>query len=80
MTNPDTPDKKQVTYLSNSERIKLTCACKLIAEAFQPSYGPYLVGSVLERPDYRDVDVRLMLEDKHFERLFDGAWGWAARS
>lgn len=37
---------------------------------------PYMVGSVLDRPDYRDVDVRIMLDDKRFERWFgkDGLW------
>ncbi len=30
---------------------------------------PYLVGSALDRPDYRDVDVRLILADDVFDRL-----------
>jgi hypothetical protein len=36
----------------------------------------YLVGSVLDRPDFRDVDVRIMLDDEIFERTFggDGLW------
>jgi len=34
---------------------------------------PYLVGSVLERPDYRDVDVRIMLDDEPFIAMFGGA-------
>ena len=37
---------------------------------------PYLVGSVLTRPDHRDIDVRIMLDDATFERVFggDGLW------
>ncbi len=31
---------------------------------------PYLVGSVLDRPDFRDVDIRVILFDEHFDRLF----------
>ena len=31
---------------------------------------PYLVGSCLERPDYRDVDIRVILTDKRYARLF----------
>lgn len=31
---------------------------------------PYLVGSCLDRPDYRDVDIRVILHDEHFDRLF----------
>lgn len=30
---------------------------------------PYLVGSALDRPDYRDVDVRLILSDDVYDRL-----------
>ena len=33
----------------------------------------YLVGSALERPDWRDVDVRMMLDDEEFEKLFPDA-------
>src|SRR4051812_13344444 len=32
---------------------------------------PYLVGSVHDRPDFRDVDVRVILEDE----IFDGQYG-----
>lgn len=37
---------------------------------------PYMVGSVLERPDYRDIDVRILLDDERFEQWFggDGLW------
>lgn len=31
---------------------------------------PYLVGSCLERPDYRDVDVRVILFDERYDALF----------
>lgn len=39
-------------------------------------WHPYLVGSVLKRRDHRDVDVRIMLDDAEFERIFggDGLW------
>jgi len=30
---------------------------------------PYLVGSATERSDYRDVDVRMILEDAAYQRL-----------
>lgn len=32
---------------------------------------PYLVGSALQRKDWRDIDVRLMLQDEEYERLGD---------
>lgn len=31
---------------------------------------PYLVGSVVTSQEWRDVDVRLILEDEEYERLF----------
>ena len=31
---------------------------------------PYLVGSCLTKPDYRDVDIRSILFDEHYDRLF----------
>lgn len=31
--------------------------------------GPYLVGSALQRPDYRDVDVRIMLDDEKYDAV-----------
>lgn len=33
---------------------------------------PYLVGSVLRRRDWRDVDVRVMLDNRVFDTLFGG--------
>lgn len=36
----------------------------------------YLVGSVLTRRDHRDVDVRLMLDDEVFDRLFGDEANW----
>lgn len=47
-------------------------ACKPLAEAFDVT--PYLVGTALGpsaggRGEYRDVDVRLMLDDERYEAL-----------
>lgn len=61
-------------YLTRPQLWALDEACKPIREAF-PDYGPYLVGSVMERPDFRDVDVRLVLKDKRYDRLSDVQWG-----
>jgi hypothetical protein len=36
----------------------------------------YMVGSVLERPDYRDVDVRAILTDETFARIFGEETDW----
>ena len=47
---------------------KLDLASVLIREIFEDT--PYLVGSCMTRPDYRDVDVRMILADERFDRMF----------
>ena len=54
-------------YLTPSELLKLRNACILISQAYDACY---LVGSCLERPDYRDVDVRCIIPDIEFNYLF----------
>lgn len=47
-------------------------ACKVLNDAFD-GYGCYTVGSSLQRPDWRDVDVRLIMSDEGFAALFPDA-------
>jgi hypothetical protein len=47
----------------------LNQACAVLQRAF-PQGGVYLVGSALKRRDHRDVDVRLILEDEAYDKLF----------
>jgi hypothetical protein len=58
-------------YLSPPDFHRLDWACKPITEAF--GEPPYLVGSVLTRPDFRDIDLRLILADDAVERMFSAA-------
>lgn len=44
-------------------------ACVEIRQAFGT---PYLVGSATKRPDYRDIDLRVILADDEFLQLFPG--------
>ena len=53
----------------------LNLACRVINEAFPDAFGCYLVGSSLKKRDYRDVDVRVIMDDADYERLFDGLSG-----
>src|SRR5690242_8007878 len=55
-------------YLGPAQHLRLDVACAPIRDAFDNA--PMLVGSVLERPDFRDVDVRLMVDDDEYERMF----------
>lgn len=63
-------------YLGAPAAFKLELACQHLHRAFG-GFGIYLVGSVLQRPDWRDVDVRMILSDSEFEALFPDAGGAA---
>lgn len=56
------------TYLTAEQLTRLNDACIPIQMAFDSP--PYLVGSTTERADFRDVDLRVILADEEFDRLF----------
>lgn len=64
---------RHASYLTPHDLRRLDWAVTPVIRAFAEScaYGPhaYLVGSALQRPDYRDIDVRLILTDKAYKRL-----------
>lgn len=64
------PTRQRSTFLGPHDMYRLDHACVAIVEAFGAC--PYLVGSVFTRADYRDVDVRLILDDSDVERMFEG--------
>lgn len=55
-------------WIGAPEMFNLDAACRPIADAF--GHCVYLVGSALERRDYRDVDVRCILDDNTFDQMF----------
>jgi hypothetical protein len=56
---------------------KLNHACALINKAFDKGgFGCYLVGSALERRDHRDVDVRFIMDDAQYDRMFRDQNEW----
>jgi hypothetical protein len=59
-----------MSYLTPAQFALLNDACIPVAEAFESS--PYLVGSATERPDFRDVDLRMILTDEEFDHWFGG--------
>jgi hypothetical protein len=61
---------KRANFLPAPHFYNLNQACHLINKAFSGGFGCYLVGSSLAKRDWRDVDVRLILEDGEYERLF----------
>src|SRR5688500_2358188 len=63
-------------YLDVVKEFRLNQACYWVWQAF--GHVPDLVGSAMERQDYRDVDVRLILPDDEYARLFPddpATWG-----
>jgi hypothetical protein len=62
------PKARSASYLSPPDFHRLNWACRPVAQAF--GSPPYLVGSVLTRPDYRDIDLRLILDDDVFDSMF----------
>ena len=66
------PKKRQkASHVGAPAIFALEQACGDINRAFG-GFGCYLVGSALERPDWRDVDVRFILRDDEFDALFPG--------
>lgn len=60
---------KKVSYVGVPEVFSLGHCCNFIARAFG-EHTCYLVGSATERPDFRDVDVVLILGDEKWRALF----------
>lgn len=61
----------KVSYIGAPAIFELKLACQQLDEAFD-SFGIYHVGSSLDRPDWRDVDVRMIMNDADFEVMFPG--------
>jgi hypothetical protein len=59
----------RVNYLTVAQNFALETACAVLNDA---GCGAYLVGSCMERGDYRDVDLRCILDDDEFEKRFGG--------
>jgi hypothetical protein len=62
----------KANYVGAPAVFALELACRQINEAFD-GFGCYLVGSSLERPDWRDIDVRYIMRDEDFDKLFPNA-------
>jgi hypothetical protein len=70
MTTPTPPESRtRSTFLVQSDFDRLEDWCRMVRVVLG-GHGPFLVGSVTERADYRDVDLRTILPDKSFDRLF----------
>lgn len=72
------PIARRANYIGAPGFFLLNQACRMVEEAFPESLGVYLVGSSITRRDFRDVDLRLMLLDEDYTKMFPGIGnnGW----
>lgn len=75
--NPrERPRRKKFNYVGAPKIFALELACSHLWRGFCSSAkcgGCYIVGSALQRPDWRDVDVVCILDDAAFAALFPDA-------
>lgn len=71
------PKEEKTSYIGAPAVFKLEAACTLINRAFG-YFGCYLVGSATKCADWRDVDIRFIMQDDFFENLFPDAGGIAS--
>jgi hypothetical protein len=67
MTEP----RKKGLYVGAPACFVLERECQFLGRAFDGQC--YLVGSATERPDWRDIDVRMIMDDEAFVALFPDA-------
>lgn len=61
---------KRANFIGAPQFFELNQACEILWRAFGDGSGIYLVGSSIKRRNFRDVDVRCIMDDDDFERLF----------
>lgn len=66
------PTKLKPLHIGAPAVFALDMAVRPVVEAFD-SYGCFLVGSALKSPDWRDIDLRLIMGDDEFQTLFPDA-------
>ena len=58
------PNRVRAHYLTVSQYFNLDHACRWLTAC---GFHTYIVGSVLHRPDFRDVDLRCIMMDAEFD-------------
>ena len=72
--------RKRFNYLSVGEAFNLNHACRMLSGG---DFSCYQVGSSLARANYRDVDVRAIMQDAEYDAMFkvqDDEFGQASRA
>jgi len=63
--------ERRYSFLNRPSLMRLDLACEPLSRAYDAHV--YLVGSCLLRPDFRDVDVRVLLSRADWDGMFPGA-------
>ena len=58
------------SWIGAPQQFELNQACRVITEAY--GYCLYQVGSSLTKRDFRDVDLRCILDDEEFDKKYPG--------
>lgn len=69
----DEEPRREKSGLTTRDLFALDHACSFLNKAFPATY---LVGTAYTSGRYRDVDVRTMLDDKDFDRIFADSGVW----
>jgi hypothetical protein len=76
VTQEETQDyprpRKKYNYIGAPAVFALELALRHVTEAYNCT-ACYIVGSALERPNWRDVDVRMIMDDEDFAKNFPDA-------
>ena len=59
----------RVTHLNRVQTQRLQDWARVVRGTFRDSHGPFLVGSAMERADWHDVDVRVIMPDDQYDDL-----------
>lgn len=69
----ETAKRQKFCHIGAPKVFLLEMAMRDVNEAFG-QHASYVVGSCLERPDWRDVDIRMIMQDDEFKREFPNAY------
>ena len=61
-------EKHRASYLTVSQQFDLNVACRALSPF---GIGTFHVGSSLDKLDYHDVDIRCIMHDDEYERMFE---------
>lgn len=63
--------KKRANWIGAPQMFNLNQCCRPLTDAFGRG-TIFLVGSSIKHRDFRDVDIRCILSDKEFDKMFPG--------